>query len=307
MASFAFTTTGAEHDERPGCAAASAGHAPEPRGHRPARASPCVLSHPRSSSWLIENTLVGSQIEASPELRSMGPQVRQIMQSDHFRNLITNPDAMRQMHQLQQMMGAGGGGGGMGGASPFGGLGANPFGGAGAQAGAAPGTGGEQGQQAGARSPPPNPFAMFGGGGAGAGGANAGAGAGGMPDFGQLMAALGGVGGGGLGSFGGFGGAPQQPQQPPEERFQVRETLASAWLCSSADAVLSVDTEPAHATARDGALTGPCRRLLLTARSSVHRASTTGSRTSVRCLHAAATSRPPSLGCSSNRLSNRSM
>ncbi|GAA5967282.1 hypothetical protein JCM11641_000501 [Rhodosporidiobolus odoratus] len=185
---------------------------------------------------LSDPAVIDQIIQASPELQAMGPQVRQMMQSEHFRNMLSNPQLM------QQMMGMMGGGGGMGGAGGGGGFpppGAFGFG-SGAQAGqqgqpqqganrglfnpwasdAAPspgaGAGGESGAAgSGGAAPPFNPFAMFGGGGA------AGAGAGGpqmnpMQAMAQLqqMQQLFGGGGGGMG-----GAGAGQPQQAPEERY----------------------------------------------------------------------------------------
>lgn len=53
-------------------------------------------------------------INSNPHLRAMGPQARQMLNSDYFRNMMTNPEMIRSMLQIQQTMG-------------------NPFGGAGGQ------------------------------------------------------------------------------------------------------------------------------------------------------------------------------
>lgn len=196
---------------------------------------------------MLSNPAVIDQlIEASPELRNMGPGLRNIMQSEQFRNMMTNPDQMRQMmqqaQQMQQMFG-GAGPGGMGGfpggmGGMFGGLGGNA-GGAGAATGG--GAAGQTENQARGPTnlfnPQPQPS------GAAATGTGAGAGAGQMPDLNALaqmfgQGGMGGMGGGDFGGFGGFGGpggagatqTPSQPQdtRPPEERFASQlETLSS--------------------------------------------------------------------------------
>lgn len=167
------------------------------------------------------------------------PGIRDIMRSEQFINMISDPNAMRnamqQARQLEQMGmlppggmgglgGFGGMGGGAGGMDPWG----APFG---QQAQ------GAQGQAATGEAPrgPTNLFnqsAQPSNAGAGAG---AGIGAGGigqpgqMPDFSalqQMMQQFGGGGAGASGPFGGFGGPgspPAQQQQqdsrPPEERY----------------------------------------------------------------------------------------
>ena len=78
------------------------------------------LSDPNFAQMMRESLnnpqVIDMMINQSPQLRAMGPQARQILQSDHFRQMMTNPDMLRQMMQMQSMMGGGGGGlGGMGG------------------------------------------------------------------------------------------------------------------------------------------------------------------------------------------------
>ncbi|GAA6038882.1 hypothetical protein JCM8097_000550 [Rhodosporidiobolus ruineniae] len=192
---------------------------------------------------LSDPAIVDQIIASNPQLQQMGPMVRQMMQSEQFRQFLANPQLMQQM---AGMMG-GGGAGGAGGAFPppgaFGwGSGAqgqqgqqqgaggvapglfNPWGNTPAAAtpssdstaAAGAGTPGAGNAAAGGAAPPFNPFAMFGGGG-GAGGAG---GAGGMDPMAALaqLQAMGGL--GGLG--GGFGGAGAgAPQQSPEERYAV--------------------------------------------------------------------------------------
>lgn len=165
---------------------------------------------------MLRNPAVIDQVIASnPQLAAMGPQVRELMQSEQFRSFLTNPEAMRQMMAMQ------------------GGMGGNPFGGGGMGGGGGGATaGGSTGTPAALFNPwaptpaaaPPtaglqNPFA----GGAG----------GGAADLQRMMAQMYGAGGpaGGFGGFGGGGGAspaaPAGPQVSAEERYQSQlETLA---------------------------------------------------------------------------------
>ena len=55
-------------------------------------------------------------INQNPHLRAMGPQARQMLNSDYFRSMMTNPQMLRNMMQMQQQMGQGpfGGAGGQG-------------------------------------------------------------------------------------------------------------------------------------------------------------------------------------------------
>ena len=96
---------------------------------------------------------VDMMVNSHPQLRAMGPQARQMLQSDHFRRMMTDPEAIRSMMQMQQMMG--GGMGGMGGAGQE----AFPAPGATNTTDNADGQNQNQGQQ----QPPPNPFAALGG------------------------------------------------------------------------------------------------------------------------------------------------
>lgn len=156
-------------------------------------------------------------IQSNPELRAMGPQVRELMRSEQFRSFLTDPAAMGQMRQMMQ-----GGGGmprGMGGMM------------GGAQGGAAPAA-------QGAGGPLFNPWAAnTPDAGAGAG---AGAGMGGVSEeyFARMMEQMTGGGGGGMGAF---GGAPQLgagPVMPPEERYQV--CLPSDYFATRADPRLAL-------------------------------------------------------------------
>ena len=161
-----------------------------------------MLENPNFASTLNEALanprVIDEMIRQNPMLRDMGPQVRQMMQDPGFRAMMTNPEALRNISQMQRQFG-----GGM-----FGGMG-----GGGNQAFPAPGvtdtTPGQQpsaeGETATPRQPdatpqqPPNPFAIFGNP-AGAGGA-----AGANP-----FAAL--FGGGGLG--GNTPGSPPSSSTP---------------------------------------------------------------------------------------------
>jgi ubiquilin len=50
---------------------------------------------------------IDMMIQSNPQLRAMGPGARQMMQSDHFRRMLTDPAALRQMFEFQRMMGIG--------------------------------------------------------------------------------------------------------------------------------------------------------------------------------------------------------
>lgn len=164
-------------------------------------------------------------IASNPSLAPMGPQLREMMSSPFFRQMMSNPEMVRSIMQMRG--GAGGMGGGMPGLGGLGGFGG--MGGAGAAGGfPAPGSyDGERntpdtgsnttGTNAAAAA---NPFASLFGRGAGAGGNPFG----GM-DPAMMQSMLGGM-GGGAGGFGGLGamggGSPQPPQdtRPLEERYQ---------------------------------------------------------------------------------------
>ncbi|KAH9912135.1 uncharacterized protein BXZ73DRAFT_107579 [Epithele typhae] len=198
-------------------------------------------------SSVMSNPAVLDQIIASnPQLAAMGPQVREVFQSEHFRQMMSNPDTLRMMFQMSRVMRDSGvappGAGGMGG---LGGLGA----GGGFPAPGLPSTArapdGQTGTGAGttpAGGAMPNPFINFGippptWTGSTDGSATAGTGAGAAPGafdpetMQRMLAAMGGSGAGagpfgmgGLGGMGGFGAAPAAPadSRPPEERFQVQ-------------------------------------------------------------------------------------
>lgn len=175
----------------------------------------------------------------------MGPQVREMLQSPYMRQMLTNPDMMRQVRQMMQGGGMGGFGGGQAGGAqwpppgafetPAAGQGQRQEG-AGAGAGAGTGAGATTGTgTGGAQQPPFNPFAAFGG----AGGQQPGAGFDpmafmntplGQQAMQQMMqgggpgAGMGGLGGmfGGMGGAGGGESAAPSDTRSPEERFETQ-------------------------------------------------------------------------------------
>jgi ubiquilin len=102
-------------------------------------------------------------INQTPHLRAMGPQARQIFNSEYFRSMMTDPNMLRNLMQMQEQMGMGpfAGGGGQG-AFPAPGVtntteenAAGNTGNAGAQAGQ------PQQQQQPSQLPQNNPFALL--------------------------------------------------------------------------------------------------------------------------------------------------
>ncbi|KAG0144004.1 hypothetical protein CROQUDRAFT_80479 [Cronartium quercuum f. sp. fusiforme G11] len=171
----------------------------------------------QSAARLLEDpAAIERMIADDPRLRTMAPQVRELMRSPFFRQMITNPDLMR---SFQGMAGAGSGFGDLSGlGAMLGGTtapGANPIAAAlGAQAGAnptVPAAGADVGA-AGAGLGGQNPFAFL------------------NTPLGQMamqqMASGAGAGAGAeMGNlFGGMGLPPIQPadSRPPEERFEVQ-------------------------------------------------------------------------------------
>ena len=75
-----------------------------------------MLSNPNFAQMMNEALqnpqLIDMMIQQNPQLRAMGPQARQMLQSEQFRQMITNPQALQQMAQLSRSMGLGGMGGG---------------------------------------------------------------------------------------------------------------------------------------------------------------------------------------------------
>ncbi|KAG2052752.1 hypothetical protein BDR06DRAFT_957470 [Suillus hirtellus] len=185
-------------------------------------------------SGVMSNPAVLDQIIASnPQLAAIAPQVREVFQSERFREMISNPESLRSMLQMAAaFQGAGGGTG----ASPFGGAFGFPGAGGGA-AFPAPGTPSTAPASSPSSNPStaptggqpaPNPFAAFFPPVPPAGaGTDAGAGANPFGMFNpaalaQMQTAFGGS--GGQGGFGGFGAPPaaSADSRPPEERFQVQ-------------------------------------------------------------------------------------
>ncbi|KAJ3481780.1 hypothetical protein NLI96_g7435 [Meripilus lineatus] len=162
------------------------------------------------SSVLSNPAILDQVISSNPQLQAMGPQVREIFQSERFRQMMSNPDTLRMMLQMSSMMGPGAGGG-LGGGFPAPGFpstasqtqGANPTTTPQTGAGATP-------------TPPVNLFNPFGIPPPAAGGTGAnppGAGLFGDPAMmQQMLSALGGA------------PSPAAPAdtRPPEERFQVQ-------------------------------------------------------------------------------------
>ncbi|MBW0491566.1 hypothetical protein O181_031281 [Austropuccinia psidii MF-1] len=71
--------------------------------------SPQVLQN--VARLLEDPAMVDQMIASDPRLQAMGPQVREAFRSPMFRQMLTNPDLMRTMHNVM---------GGGGGANPFG-------------------------------------------------------------------------------------------------------------------------------------------------------------------------------------------
>ena len=59
-------------------------------------------------SMLSNPQMLDYMIQQSPQLRSMGPAARELLQSDYVKNLLTNPQAMRSMMEFQRAMGGNG-------------------------------------------------------------------------------------------------------------------------------------------------------------------------------------------------------
>lgn len=61
-------------------------------------------------SMLSNPQMLDYMIQQSPQLRAMGPAARELLQSDYIKNMLTNPQAMRSMMELQRAMGGVGAG-----------------------------------------------------------------------------------------------------------------------------------------------------------------------------------------------------
>lgn len=178
-------------------------------------------------SSVFSNPQIMDQLMASnPQFRGMAPQMRQLFQSERFRQMMSNPETLRSMLQMSSLMHEMGAGPSAGGFPAMGG----GFGGAVNQTNSPTPTTNPSPTQSTTEStnapnttpgvPPPNPFSdpammqqlmgMLSGpaGGGGLGGGLFGGPAGGL--------------GGGLG--GGLFGVPPTPAdtRPPEERFQTQ-------------------------------------------------------------------------------------
>ncbi|GJJ13578.1 hypothetical protein Clacol_007834 [Clathrus columnatus] len=174
-------------------------------------------------SSLMSNPAILDQVIASnPQLQEMGPQIRQIFQSEQFRQIMSNPESMRNMLQMSAMLRDSGLGGGNGGGAP---RGPGLFGAAAAAAQQANNTGSPA-----TTTPfnpsawPPFPPAAGQAGNAGTGiTGQQGSTTPGMLDLALLQQLLG-AGGGGFPGLGGFGAPAPTPAdtRPPEERFQVQ-------------------------------------------------------------------------------------
>lgn len=70
-----------------------------------------MLENPQVQSSMNEAlqnpALLDMMIQQNPMLRDMGPAARQMMQSPEFRRMLTDPDHIRQMMQMQRAMGIG--------------------------------------------------------------------------------------------------------------------------------------------------------------------------------------------------------
>lgn len=66
-----------------------------------------MMQNPQFASTLNEALqnpqLIDMMIQQNPMLRSMGPQVRQMMQTPEFRRMMTDPEQLRQMARMQRM------------------------------------------------------------------------------------------------------------------------------------------------------------------------------------------------------------
>ncbi|KAG7095354.1 hypothetical protein E1B28_006113 [Marasmius oreades] len=165
--------------------------------------SPEVL---QQMAGMMSNPAIVDQIIANnPQLQGMGPQVREIFQSEGFRNMVSNPETLRMMFNMSAAM--------RGGGSPF-----DAFAGGSTETFPAPGvpggtTGGSNtttfsttpGATGANTASPPNPLfnpAMMQ----------------------QMMSAMGGSPNSNPWSMGGLGGfgSPPTDSRPPEERFQTQ-------------------------------------------------------------------------------------
>lgn len=80
------------------------------------------------SSVLQNPAVLDSIIQTNPQLASMGPEIRNMMQSPQFRQMLSNPDTIRQMATMASMFGGNAANPSTtgGGENPFGNLGNAP-------------------------------------------------------------------------------------------------------------------------------------------------------------------------------------
>ncbi|KAF9997220.1 hypothetical protein BGZ80_009958 [Entomortierella chlamydospora] len=155
------------------------------------------------SSMLQNPQVLESMISMNPALRSMEQEARQMIRSQQFQRMISNPDTLRHIAQTGPQLG-----GGAGGMSPFGGM-FNPWGNATPTSTSPPSFGATNtaSPRAAASGPAFNPFVALGG----AGATNP------ITNYwAQQMAAM------GLRAGATTTTASNQTQQSPEERFQVQ-------------------------------------------------------------------------------------
>jgi ubiquilin len=71
-----------------------------------------MLSDPATAQMMNEALnnpqMIELMIQSNPTLREMGPQAREVLRSPMFRQMMTNPDMLRQAAQMRRMMGGGG-------------------------------------------------------------------------------------------------------------------------------------------------------------------------------------------------------
>src|SRR5271155_5650749 len=82
-----------------------------------------MLSNPNFAQMMNEALqnpqLIDMMIQQNPQLRAMGPQARQMLQSPEFIRSMTDPETLRQMARFQRLMGMGPFGGAGGGHEAF--------------------------------------------------------------------------------------------------------------------------------------------------------------------------------------------
>jgi ubiquilin len=70
-----------------------------------------MLSDPATAQMMNEALnnpqMIELMIQSNPTLREMGPQAREVLRSPMFRQMMTNPDMLRQAAQMRRMMGGG--------------------------------------------------------------------------------------------------------------------------------------------------------------------------------------------------------